>query len=220
MVGLEYFFYRSGPLAMSLNQAGGFIKSDESLGSPDLQLYFSPLSYSTAPQGKRPLMSPDPYPAVRLGFNPTKPTSEGWISLKSSDPFESPKFVGNYLSTEEDKKVMVSGMHLMRKFLQTNAMKDIVEQEIAPGSDIVDDESLMDFARNEGGTVFHQCGTCRMGKDISCSVVDERLRVHGISGLRIVDASIFPRISTGNTNAPAIMVGEKAADIITADRKS
>jgi len=220
MVGLEYFFFRSGPLAMSLNQAGGFIKSDESLGSPDLQLYFSPLSYSTAPQGKRPLMSPDPYPAVRLGFNPTKPTSEGWISLKSSDPFESPKFVGNYLSTEEDKKVMVSGMHLMRKFLQTNAMKDIVEQEIAPGSDIVDDESLMDFARNEGGTVFHQCGTCRMGKDISCSVVDERLRVHGISGLRIVDASIFPRISTGNTNAPAIMVGEKAADIITADRKS
>ena len=220
MVGLEYFFYRSGPLAMSLNQAGGFIKSDESLGSPDLQLYFSPLSYSTAPQGKRPLMSPDPYPAVRLGFNPTKPTSEGWLSLKSSDPFESPKFAGNYLSTEEDKKVMISGMHLMRKFLQTNAMKDIVEQEISPGSDILDDESFMEFARNEGGTVFHQCGTCRMGKDISCSVVDERLRVHGISGLRIVDASIFPRISTGNTNAPAIMVGEKAADIITADRKS
>ena len=220
MVGMEYFFYRSGPLAMSLNQAGGFIKSDESLGSPDLQLYFSPLSYSTAPQGKRPLMSPDPYPAVRLGFNPTKPTSEGWISLKSSDPFESPKFAGNYLSTEEDKKVMISGMHLMRKFLQTNAMKDIVEQEILPGSDILDDESFMEFARNEGGTVFHQCGTCRMGKDISCSVVDERLRVHGISGLRIVDASIFPRIPTGNTNAPAIMVGEKAADIITADRKS
>ena len=220
MVGMEYFFYRSGPLAMSLNQAGGFIKSDESLGSPDLQLYFSPLSYSTAPQGKRPLMSPDPYPAVRLGFNPTKPTSEGWLSLKSSDPFESPKFAGNYLSTEEDKKVMISGMHLMRKFLQTNAMKDIVEQEISPGSDILDDESFMEFARNEGGTVFHQCGTCRMGKDISCSVVDERLRVHGISSLRIVDASIFPRIPTGNTNAPAIMVGEKAADIITADRKS
>ena len=111
-------------------------------------------------------------------------------------------------------------MHLMRKFLQTNAMKDIVEQEILPGSDILDDESFMEFARNEGGTVFHQCGTCRMGKDISCSVVDERLRVHGISGLRIVDASIFPRIPTGNTNAPAIMVGEKAADIITADRQS
>ena len=115
---------------------------------------------------------------------------------------------------------MLSGMHLMRKFLQTDAMKDIVEQEISPGSDILDDESFMDFVRNEGGTVFHQCGTCRMGKDISCSVVDERLRVHGISGLRIVDASIFPRISTGNTNAPAIMVGEKAADIITVDRKS
>ena len=94
LVGLEYLFFKSGPLAMSLNQAGGFVKSDPSLEIPDLQLYFSPLSYSTAPQGKRPLMSPDPYPAVRLGFNPTKPTSEGWISLKSSDPFESPKFIG------------------------------------------------------------------------------------------------------------------------------
>ena len=219
MVGLEYLFLRSGPLAMSLNQAGGFVKSEPSLGSPDLQLYFSPLSYSTAPQGKRPLMSPDPYPAVRLGFNPTKPTSEGWISLGSSDPRKSPKFVGNYLSTEEDKKVMISGMHLMRKFLQTKAMKNIVDEEISPGSDFKDDESFMDFARDEGGTVFHQCGTCRMGTDVYSSVVDESLNVHGTKGLRIVDASIFPRITTGNTNGPAIMVGEKAADIILADRK-
>ncbi len=202
-----------------MNQAGGFVKSDPSLEAPDLQLYFSPLSYSTAPQGKRPLMSPDPYPAVRLGFNPTKPTSEGWISLKSSDPFESPKFVGNYLSTEEDKKVMISGMHLMRKFLKTKAMRDIVEEELSPGSDFNDDKSFMDFARSEGGTVFHQCGTCRMGKDISSSVVDESLKVHGIDGLRVADASIFPRITTGNTNAPSIMVGEKAADIILAEQK-
>ena len=219
LVGLEYLFFKSGPLAMSLNQAGGFVKSDPSLEAPDLQLYFSPLSYSTAPQGKRPLMSPDPYPAVRLGFNPTKPTSEGWISLKSSDPFESPKFVGNYLSTEEDKKVMISGMHLMRKFLKTKAMRDIVEEELSPGSDFYDDKSFMDFARSEGGTVFHQCGTCRMGKDISSSVVDESLKVHGIDGLRVADASIFPRITTGNTNAPSIMVGEKAADIILAEQK-
>ena len=219
LVGLEYLFFKSGPLAMSLNQAGGFVKSDPSLEIPDLQLYFSPLSYSTAPQGKRPLMSPDPYPAVRLGFNPTKPTSEGWISLKSSDPFESPKFIGNYLSTEEDKKVMISGMHLMRKFLKTKAMRDIVEEELSPGSDFNDDKSFMDFARSEGGTVFHQCGTCRMGKDISSSVVDESLKVHGIDGLRVADASIFPRITTGNTNAPSIMVGEKAADIILAEQK-
>ena len=219
LVGLEYLFFNSGPLAMSLNQAGGFVKSDPSLEAPDLQLYFSPLSYSTAPQGKRPLMSPDPYPAVRLGFNPTKPTSEGWISLKSSDPFESPKFIGNYLSTEEDKKVMISGMHLMRKFLKTKAMRDIVEEELSPGSDFNDDKSFMDFARSEGGTVFHQCGTCRMGKDISSSAVDESLKVHGIDGLRVADASIFPRITTGNTNAPSIMVGEKAADIILAEQK-
>ena len=107
----------------------------------------------------------------------------------------------------------------MRKFLQTKAMKNIVEEEISPGSDIKDDESFMDFVRDEGGTVFHQCGTCRMGMDVSSSVVDESLNVHGTRGLRVVDASIFPRITTGNTNAPAIMVGEKAADTILADRK-
>ena len=107
----------------------------------------------------------------------------------------------------------------MRKFLQTKAMKTIVEEEISPGPDFKDDESFMNFARDEGGTVFHQCGTCRMGKDVSSSVVDESLNVHGTIGLRVVDASIFPRITTGNTNAPAIMVGEKAADTILADRK-
>ena len=114
---------------------------------------------------------------------------------------------------------MISGMHLMRKFLQTKAMKKIVDEEISPGSNFKDDESFMDFARDEGGTVFHQCGTCRMGTDVSSSVVDESLNVHGTQGLRVVDASIFPRITTGNTNAPAIMVGEKAADTILADRK-
>ena len=217
--GLEYLCLRSGPLAMSLNQGGGFVKSDHRQQVPDLQLYFSPLSYSTAPQGKRPLMSPDPYPAVRLGFNPTKPTSTGKVSLQSADPYDQPKFLGNYITTHEDKKVMLAGMHLMRRFLQTDALQAIVSEELNPGAQVQNDADLLNFARKEGGTVFHQCGTCRMGKDASCSVVDQRLKVHGIERLRIVDASIFPRIPTGNTNAPAIMVGEKAADIILDDYK-
>ena len=204
---------------MSLNQGGGFVKSDHRQQVPDLQLYFSPLSYSTAPREKRPLMSPDPYPAVRLGFNPTKPTSTGKVSLQSADPYDPPKFLGNYITTHEDKKVMLAGMHLIRRFLQTDALQAIVSEELTPGARAQNDADLLNFAREEGGTVFHQCGTCRMGKDASCSVVDQRLKVHDIGRLRIVDASIFPRIPTGNTNAPAIMVGEKAADIILDDYK-
>ena len=219
LVGLEYLFLRSGPLAMSLNQGGGFVKSKDTKQWPDLQLYFSPMSYSTAPHEKRPLMSPDPYPAVRLGFNPTKPTSTGRVRLQNGDPLASPMFYGNYLSTDEDKETMLTGMHLMRRFLKTGAMKQIVTEELSPGMNVNSDVALLNFARNEGGTVFHQCGTCRMGRDSSNSVVDQRLRVHGIERLRIVDASIFPTIPTGNTNAPAIMVGEKAGDIILEDFK-
>ena len=114
---------------------------------------------------------------------------------------------------------MLAGMHLMRRFLQTDAFQAIVSKELTPRAQAQNDADLLNFARNEGGTVFHQCGTCPMGKDASSSVVDERLKVHGIERLRIVDASIFPRIPTGNTNAPAIMVGEKAADIILDDYK-
>ena len=114
---------------------------------------------------------------------------------------------------------MIAGMHLMRQFLQTDAMQAIVREELSPGTQAQSNLDLLNFARNEGGTVFHQCGTCRMGKEASSSVVDQRLMVHGIERLRIVDASIFPRIPTGNTNAPAIMVGEKAADIILDDYK-
>lgn len=194
---------------MSLNQGGGFVKSDHRQQVPALQLYFSPLSYSTAPRGKRPLMSPYPYSAVRLGFNLTKPTSTGKVSLQSADPYDQPKFLGNYITAHEDKKVMLAGMHLMRRFLQTDALQAIVNQELTPGARAQNDAELLNFALNEGGTVCHQCGTCRRDKDASCSVVDQRLKVHGMGRLRIVYASIFPRIPTGNTNAPAIMVGKK-----------
>lgn len=135
---------------MSLNQGGGFVKSDHRQQVPALQLYFSPLSYSTAPRGKRPLMSPYPYSAVRLGFNLTKPTSTGKVSLQSADPYDQPKFLGNYITAHEDKKVMLAGMHLMRRFLQTDALQAIVNQELTPGARAQNDADLLNFSLNEG----------------------------------------------------------------------
>ena len=214
MVALQYLLTRGGPLSLSLNQGGGFIKSDTNLKEPDLQLYFSPLSYTTAPLGKRPLMTPDPYPAVRLGFSLCKPTSEGRLSIQSADSAVPPKFFGNYLSTEYDQKTMITGMKLMRRLSETEALKKIIISEKIPGNDIQSNDEMLDFARANGETVFHQCGTCRMGDNPSKSVVDEKLKVRGVSGLRVVDASIFPTIPSGNINAPSIMVGEKAAELI------
>ena len=213
-VGLEYIFKQTGPLSMSVNQGGGFIKSDPSLQVPDLQLYFSPLSYTVAPNGTRPMMSPDPFAAVRIGFSPCKSTSEGRVEINSNNAFVAPKFYGNYLSTDYDLQMMVKGMRLMRKFTETPAFKEIVTKEFSPGQDVQSDAEMIDFARQNAGTVFHQCGTCRMGTDPSSSVVDQKLRVHGVKALRVADASVFPTIPSGNINAAAILVGEKAAAIL------
>ncbi|MEO0751083.1 MAG: GMC family oxidoreductase N-terminal domain-containing protein [Pseudomonadota bacterium] len=215
--GLHYILTRKGPLSMSLNQAGGFHRLQPGQGCPDLQLYFSPLSYSSAPAGKRPLMSPDPFPAYRIGFNPCKPTSRGTVQLRAPDPFEPPVLRANYLDTEEDRQMMIKGTRLMRQIAAAPSLAAVSDTELQPGLDCDSDADILENARNEGATVFHQCGTCRMGRDPAQSVVDPQLHVHGLSGLRIADASIFPTIPSGNTNAPAIMVGEKAADIIRAD---
>ncbi|MEM6576870.1 MAG: GMC family oxidoreductase N-terminal domain-containing protein [Pseudomonadota bacterium] len=213
-VGLRYLLRRDGPLSMSLNQAGGFVCTKGGAGVPDFQLYFSPLSYSRAPSGKRPLMSPDPFPAYRLGFNACKPTSRGYLELRSSDPLDTPKMHANYLSTEEDCRMMIEGTHLMRRIAAAPALGDVTDREMAPGPECRTDEAILDNARAVSSTVFHQSGTCRMGKDAQSSVVDARLRVHGLEGLRVADASVFPNIPSGNTNAPSIMVGERAADLI------
>jgi choline dehydrogenase len=216
-VGMQYLLTRKGPLSLSLNQGGGFTSVLENADRPDIQLYFTPLSYTRAPAGKRPLMTPDAFPGFLMGFNPCKPTSTGYLQIRSSDPFEAPEIHPNYLSTEHDRSLMIAGSKLIRKIAKTPAMNAIIENEISPGADLTTDAQLDQVIREKCWTVFHQCGTCRMGTDKSVSVVDERLKVHGIGGLRIADASIFPSIPTGNTNAPAIMVGEKAADIILED---
>ena len=216
--GLEFLFKRSGPLTLSLNQAGGFVRTDQDVEFPDLQLYFSPVSYTRAPIGTRPLINPDPFPGFLIGFNPCKPTSEGHLSITTSNPLDAPEIHPNYLSTEHDNALMLKGMKLCRTLLETPAFKSVVEEEIYPGSSIESDESLRDFIKDNAWTVFHPCGTCRMGSDMQTSVVDRQLRVHGMTGLRIADASVFPTIPTGNINAPSIMVGEKASDLIKLDQ--
>ncbi|MCB1342533.1 MAG: GMC family oxidoreductase N-terminal domain-containing protein [Pseudooceanicola sp.] len=214
--GLRYVLTRKGPLSLSLNQGGGFIRVMEDATRPDIQLYFSPVSYTRAPVGVRPLMNPDPFPGMLLGFNPCKPTSEGYLEIASPDPLAAPRLHANYLDTNYDRAVMLAGMALMRKIAQTPAFKAVIEEEIAPGPQVADEAQMAEFIRQKAWTVFHQCGTARIGSDPGNAVVDPSLKVHGIEGLRVADASIFPTIPTGNTNAPAIMTGEKAADILRA----
>ena len=213
-VGLQFLLSRKGPLSLSLNQGGGFLRLDPEADRPDIQLYFSPLSYTRAPVGTRPLIKPDPFPGFLLGYNPCKPTSKGYLHIQSADPLTAPKLVPNYLSTDYDQDIMLKGMRLMRDIAATPAMSKLIEKEIYPGSAVQTDEQLQAFISDNAWTVFHQCGTCRMGNTPEKSVVDAKLKVHGVDGLRVADASIFPTIPTGNTNAPSIMVGEKASDLI------
>lgn len=216
-VGMEFLLKRSGPLTLSLNQGGGFVSTDGTSSTPDLQLYFSPVSYTRAPVGTRPLINPDPFPGFLIGFNPCKPTSKGFLAISSTDPMKAPRLCPNYLDTQKDRDLMLAGMRLVRKITAAPALKQVIDEELLPGTNIQSDEQLASFVADNAWTVFHQCGTCRMGDDASSSVVDSRLRVHGVQGLRVADASIFPTIPTGNTNAPAIMVGERAAAFILED---
>lgn len=217
--GLAFLIKRGGPLSLSLNQGGGFVRSRPDARGPDLQLYFSPVSYTRAPSGTRPLMSPDPFPGFLLGYNPCRPTSRGHLQIKSADPFEAPEMHPNYLSTNYDRDLTIAGERLMQALAATPALSNVIDGTIRPERAVETDQQILDYAAEHAWTVFHQCGTCRMGSDEAASVVDPRLRVHGIGALRVADASIFPNVTTGNTNAPAIMVGEKAADLILEDNR-
>ncbi|MGZ2257539.1 GMC family oxidoreductase [Roseobacter sp. A03A-229] len=216
---LHYAMTRRGPLSLSLNQGGGFVRLSEASPGPDLQLYFSPVSYTRAPVGVRPLMSPDPFKAFLMGFNPCKPTSVGYLQIRSPDPMQAPELQPNYLATDHDRAVMLAGVRLIRKIAETPAMQTVIKAEHLPGEGVQSDEEISAYLRDHAWSVFHPCSTCRMGSDARTSVVNGRLSVHGLAGLRVADASIFPTIPTGNTNAPAIMVGEKASDLILEDAR-
>jgi choline dehydrogenase len=216
-VGLQYLLLRKGPLSISVNHAGGFARSGPGLARPDLQLYFQPMSYTRAPVGTRPLMQPDPFPGFLLGFNPCRPTSRGEIMVRSADPLMPPAIRPNYLATEADRAAMLTGMRYIRRIAAAAALRDIIAAEIKPGPEVEDDAALAQYTRDNAWTVFHPSCTCRMGVDPATSAVDPRLRVHGVAGLRVVDASVFPNVTSGNTNAPTIMVAERVAELILED---
>ena len=218
--GLRYLAARRGPLALSVNQGGGFVRSRSDLARPNIQLYFSPLSYTRAPAGERPLMSPDPFPGFLLSAQPLRPTSRGHVQIRSIDPFDPPRIVPNSLATEHDVEEMIEGAMLLRKLAAAPSLAGVIDDELSPGRAVTAREQLIEDIRQRSSTVFHPAGTCRMGPDSRHSVVDPALKVHGVNALRVVDASIFPALTSGNTNAPVIMVAEKGADLILDDARA
>jgi choline dehydrogenase len=215
---LRYALGRRGPLAMSVNQAGAFVRSRAELTRPNLHIYFNPASYSTTTIGpKRRLLNPDPYPGFLMSFNTCRPASRGTIHIRSSDPLSSPAISPNSLATEADVQDVFEGARVLRRIAGARPLAEVIETEREPGAQVQSDAEVLADFRRRAGSVFHACGTCAMGADPRTSVVDQRLRVRGVSGLRVVDAAIFPNISSGNTNAPTLMVAEKAADLILED---
>jgi choline dehydrogenase len=215
---LSYALGRRGPLSMSVNQAGAFLRSRAELTRPNLHIYFNPASYSTTTIGpKRRLLNPDPYPGFLMSFNTCRPSSRGTVHIRSSDPLASPAIFPNSLATEADVQDVFEGARVLRRIAGARPLLEVIETEREPGAQVQSDAEVLADFRRRAGSVFHACGTCAMGADPRTSVVDQRLRVRGVSGLRVVDAAIFPNISSGNINAPTLMVAERAADLILED---
>ena len=214
----QYLLTRRGPLSLSGNHAGGFVRSNPDETQPDMQLYFCPMSYSRAPSNTRPMVTPDSFSGFLLGFNPCRPTSRGSVRIASTDPHEAPVIEANYLSTDHDRDLMLRGMKLIREIAGSGPLASLIAEEVTPGPSIEDSESMMAYIAQSAWTVFHPCGTCRMGDQASAAVVDADLKVHGVRSLRVVDASVFPSLPSGNTNAPCLMVAERAAVKILQDR--
>jgi len=214
---LHYALSRRGPLSMSVNQCGGFLRSAPDLPEPDQQVYFNPVTYTTTPKGTRTVIQPDPFPGFIIGFNPARPEIRGRIDISGPAASDAPRIQTNALASEADRAQVIAGGLLCQRFMQTEALSRLVDAPLGPDlREMTPDDILADF-KARATTVFHPIGTCRMGVDASTSVVDHRLRLHGVDGLRVVDASVFPNITSGNTNAPTMMVATRAADLILED---
>jgi choline dehydrogenase len=211
---LNYLFRRRGVFATTV-KAGGFFRTSAAEPSPNMQLYFNPLSYVLPESGGMPRI--EPYSGFTLFFSPCRPSSRGSIELTSPDIHDAPKIDPNYLSTEHDQAEAVAGSRMIRRLAATSALADVTAEEVAPASSVSDAASMLQYFREQSGSIYHLCGSCAMGSDMKRAVVNDRLQVHGVSRLRVVDASVFPNITSGNINAPTMMVAEKAASLILAD---
>lgn len=211
-IGLKYLLTRSGPMAMAASLAAGFLKTRDDLETPDIQFHIQPLSAENPGKGA------DRFSAFTMSVCQLRPESRGEIQLAKADPRAYPKIVPNYLSTETDCRTLVAGIKIARKIARTAPLDAKIATEFRPHPSLPmdDDAAMLDWARNNTASIYHPTGTCKMGQDTN-AVVDARLRVHGIRGLRVADCSIMPEIVSGNTNAPAIMIGEKASDMILED---
>jgi len=210
-IGLEYFLFQRGPMTMAPSQLGAFAKSDPSYDTPNIQYHVQPL---TLDKFGEPLHT---FPAFTASVCNLRPESRGTIRLKSADPYDSPSIRPNYLSAERDKQVAAQAVRYTRNIVDQPALAKYKPQEFKPGLELETQEDLVKAAGDISSTIFHPIGTCKMGDD-PLAVVDGRLRVHGLRGLRVVDASIMPTITSGNTNSPTLMIAEKASEMIKADR--
>jgi choline dehydrogenase len=206
-MGLEYFLFKTGPLTMPPSQLGAFAKSDTTQPTPDIEWHVQPLSLEKFGD---PL---HPFPAITPSVCNLRPTSRGHVRIHGADPFAAPEIRLNYLSTPEDQLVAARSMRITRRIMGGRSLAKYEPVEWRPGLAVTQDAALVKAAGDLGTTIFHPVGTCRMGSD-PLSVVDDELRVHGIDGLRVIDASIMPRITSGNTNAPTYMIAERGAEFI------
>lgn len=210
-IGLEYLLFQRGPMTMAPSQLGAFAKSDPSYDTPNIQYHVQPL---TLDKFGEPLHT---FPAFTASVCNLRPESRGTIRLKSANPYDSPSIQPNYLSAERDKQVAAQAVRYTRNIVNQPALAKYKPQEFKPGLELETQQDLVKAAGDISSTIFHPIGTCKMGDD-PMAVVDGRLRVHGLRGLRVVDASIMPTITSGNTNSPTLMIAEKASEMIRADR--
>ncbi|KDR33692.1 MULTISPECIES: choline dehydrogenase [Caballeronia] len=212
LIGLQYVISRTGPLTLAASQVAIFTRSSPDVARPDIQFHMQPLSADKPGQGAHP------FSAFTSSVCQLRPYSRGSVEIRSNDPLQYPAIHANYLSDERDHPVVIGGIKVARRIAAAPSLAKHIVSEFIPGSEYRTDADLLDVARKFSQSIYHPAGTCKMGNDAS-AVVDERLKVRGIGRLRVVDASIMPELVSGNTNAPVIMIAEKAADMILEDQR-
>lgn len=214
LIGARYLLTHTGPLSMSVNQAGGFLKTDPALARPNMQIYFQASSAVPPRPGGTAVRQIDPWHGFAMGISNCRPRSTGEIVITTPDAARPPRITVNALSNDDDVADMLDGVRFLRKMAATKALAPYAAEEMRPGPAVTSDDALVADIRQRSGTVFHPVSTCRMAPDQTSGVVSPELAVHGVSRLRVIDASVFPSIISGNTNAATMMIGWKGAQMI------